>query len=140
MCRSEYVGIFCILYIRVCTYICKPGEPIRRFFSGLLLFLVEDQKFLKDTLLVSYCCALVLLFCALVSCFWLCFSTSSLRHVFGRDQKKTSNGGPGMHITVRLLVTHGTFRYTGSPRVCSKDWSIWSLEFPLVCTVFMYYK
>ena len=65
-----------------------PGVPIRRFFSGLLLFLVEDQKFLKDTLLVSYCCALVLLFCALVSCFRLCFSTSSLRHVFGRDQKE----------------------------------------------------
>ena len=69
-------------------YIYIPGVPIRRFFSGLLLFLVEDQKFLKDTLLVSYCCALVLLFCALVSCFRLCFSTSSLRHVFGRDQKK----------------------------------------------------
>ena len=33
MCRSEYVGIFCILYIRVCTYIIESDY-------------IEYQKFL----------------------------------------------------------------------------------------------
>ena len=68
-----------------------PGVSIRLdvFLSGLLLFLVEDQKIMKDTLLVSYVCALVLFCCALVSCFWLSFSTSSLS-MFLVKTKKTS--------------------------------------------------
>ena len=56
------------------------------FFWLLLLFLVEDHKFRKDTLLVSY-------FSALMSC----FSTSSASAMFGsRPFKKTSTGGLGI--------------------------------------------
>ena len=62
-------------------------EYIRRFFGLLLLFLVEDHKFRKDTLLVSY-------FSALTSC----FSTSSASAMFGsRPFKKTSTGGLGIY-------------------------------------------
>ena len=54
------------------VYIPIPGVPIGRSFSGLTLFLAEDQKILKDTLLVSYFCALVLssfvLWCRVFGC------------------------------------------------------------------------
>ncbi len=75
-----------------------PGEPIRRFFFlGCSCFLVEDQKFLKDTLLVSYVCALVLFFVLWCRVFGF-VSPPSLRHVFGWDQKQISNGGRGIYI------------------------------------------
>ena len=55
------------------VYIPIPGVPIGHSFSGLPLFLAEDQKILKDTLLASYFCALVLfsfvLWCRVFGCF-----------------------------------------------------------------------
>ena len=75
------------------TYTSIPGVPIRHsfFFLGFLLFLlVEDQQFLFQTRpLVSYCCALVLFLLRFgVGRFWLCFSTSSLRHVLVETKKR----------------------------------------------------
>lgn len=70
---------------RVCIYIYVE-YLLDVFFWLLLLFLVEDHKFRKDTLLVSY-------FSALMSC----FSTSSASAMFGsRPFKKTSTGGLGI--------------------------------------------
>ena len=68
-----------------------PGVPIRRFSFCAAPFLVEHQKILKDTLLVSYSCAMVSFFL----CFGVVFLVVCSPLLACVMSKKTSNAGPG---------------------------------------------
>ena len=88
-----------------------PGVPIRRCFFWVAPVFGRRPKTSERHTFGVILLSFGVVFCALVSCFWLCFSTSSLRHVFGRDQKKTSNGSPGIayySVVDSTKITLGT--------------------------------
>ena len=84
-------------------------------FSGLFLFLVENQKILKDTL-VSYVFVLVLFFCILVSPLLLCSRLLACVMFLVETPKKTPNGGPGIYCLAVFFLHQRLTRFISVPK------------------------